>query len=408
MSRSAISKEEATPARSASGWPEYLARWIGYQRARGIRSLTLESYEGYIRREIAPVIGGLEIGRIRPGHVRAVLIRMQQRGISAPTIAQARGVLGSALRQAMEEGLIRSNPVTAVKRPRIRRPECHWPTPSQLTALIEALAGTIWEVPFLLSAVTGARRSEVLGLAWEDVDLRSGTLHIRRSVQRMPGDDEAGTIAFTPLKTKRARRLVQLPAFALDRIRSHRRHQLERRTVLGARWQDPLDEEGAPVALCERGDGSFLHPDSFTHAFKRLGSEAGLHPSTRLHDVRHAVATELGRQGVHGVIVSAVLGHASPAFTVAVYQHAWQEGPYEAAAALEKALGFRPHPRWQSVGTRLSRDGYRARRDRELAGQERGSPGNRTLNLRIKRSQRVLDVFQDLAKCCIVARQAHD
>jgi hypothetical protein len=41
---------------------------------------------------------------------------------------------------------------------------------------------------------------------------------------------------------------------------------------------------------------------------------------------------------VHGVVVSAVLGHASPAFTIAVYQHAWQEGPYEAAAALEKAL----------------------------------------------------------------------
>ena len=122
--------------------------------------------------------------------------------------------------------------MTAVKRPRIRRPEFHWPTPSQLTALIEASAGTFWEIPFLLSAVTGARRSEVLGLAWEDMDLRSATLNVRRSVQRMPGDDEAGTIAFTPLKTKRARRLVQLPAFALDRIRSHRRQQLERRTVL--------------------------------------------------------------------------------------------------------------------------------------------------------------------------------
>jgi hypothetical protein len=92
-----------------------------------------------------------------------------------------------------------------------------------------------------------------------------------------------------------------LPAFALDRIRSHRREQLERHAILGERWRDPLDDEGAPVALvCERGDGSFLHPDSFTHAFKRLGRLAGSHPSTRLHDVRHAVATELGRQGCTG------------------------------------------------------------------------------------------------------------
>jgi site-specific recombinase XerC len=129
---------------------DYLVRWLGYQRARGVRSLTLETYEGYIRREIAPLIGGLEIAKIRPGHVRAILIRMQQRGLSEATIAQARGAVGSALRPAVEEGLIPANPVTAVKRPRIRRREIHWPTPAQLTALLNASSGTIWEVPILL------------------------------------------------------------------------------------------------------------------------------------------------------------------------------------------------------------------------------------------------------------------
>jgi integrase len=161
----------------------------------------LGSYERYIRREIAPVIGGLEIARIKPGHVRAVLARMQGRGLSAGTIAQARGVLGSALRQAVEEGLIPSNPVTAVKRPRIRRRELHSPTLAQLTTLLHASMDTIWEIPLLLSMVTGARRSEILGLAWEDVDLRSGVVRICRGVQRMPGRDPAGTIAFTALKT---------------------------------------------------------------------------------------------------------------------------------------------------------------------------------------------------------------
>jgi integrase len=170
---------------------EFLVRWLGYQRARGVRSLTLETYEGYIRREIAPVIGGLEIATIRPGHVRSVLARMQKRGLSAATIAQARGVLGSALRQAVEEGLIPTNRVTAVKRPRIRRRELHWPTPDQLTTLLHASMGTMWEIPLLLSMVTGARRSEILGLAWQDVDLRSATIRICRGVQRMPGRDPA-------------------------------------------------------------------------------------------------------------------------------------------------------------------------------------------------------------------------
>jgi integrase len=110
------------------------------------------------------------------------------------------------------------------------------------------MIGWFEDKALLLSMATGARRSEILGLAWEDVELRSGILHIRRSIQRMPGGDFAGTIAFTPLKTKRACRLVQLPMFALHRIRGHRREQLERRAILGASWCDPLDDAGAAVA----------------------------------------------------------------------------------------------------------------------------------------------------------------
>jgi integrase len=338
------------PSPERIGLDDYLYRWFDYQRTRGIRSRTLDGYEGYIRREIVPVIGGLEVAKVRPGHIRAVLARGQQRGLSAATIAQVRSVLGSALRQAVADELIAANPVAAVKRPRVQRRELRWPTFAQLGALLEASLDTVWEIPILLAAVTGARRAEVLGVSWEDVDLKTGTLFIRRGVQPVRGAD-GRTVEFTPLKTKRSRRVVQLPPFALERIRRHRREQLKRRTALSSRWRDPFDELGRPVALvCERGDGFFIYPDSFTSAFKRLARQAGMHPDTRLHDVRHAVATELGRQGVQPVIISAVLGHASPSFTIAVYQHAWQEGPAEAARALETAL--RRLPRWQSVGTR--------------------------------------------------------
>jgi Arm DNA-binding domain/Phage integrase, N-terminal SAM-like domain len=74
---------------------QYLHRWLEYQRTRGIRSRTLDGYEGYIRREIVPVIGGLELAKVRPGHIRAVLAGAQQRGLSAPTVAQIRSVSGS-------------------------------------------------------------------------------------------------------------------------------------------------------------------------------------------------------------------------------------------------------------------------------------------------------------------------
>jgi hypothetical protein len=70
------------PSPERIGLAEYLNRWLEFQRARGIRSRTLDGYEGYVRREIIPVIGGIELAKVRSGHVRAVLARGQQRGLS--------------------------------------------------------------------------------------------------------------------------------------------------------------------------------------------------------------------------------------------------------------------------------------------------------------------------------------
>ncbi|HYT78528.1 MAG TPA: hypothetical protein VEQ37_04600 [Actinomycetota bacterium] len=54
----------------------YLGRWLEYQRVRGTRARTLEAYEGFIRREIVPLIGRIELADLRPRHVRAVLLKM--------------------------------------------------------------------------------------------------------------------------------------------------------------------------------------------------------------------------------------------------------------------------------------------------------------------------------------------
>jgi integrase len=223
----------------------YLDRWLEYQRARGIRPRTLEVYEGYVRREIVPTIGGLEVAKLRPGHVRAVLTRMQQRGLSAATIAQARVVLSSALRQALDDGLITLNPVAAVKRPRVRRAEPHWPTMIQLAALLETSKQTLWEVPILLGTVTGARRSEILGISWEDVDLKTGTIFIRRGVQRMALSESGDGIVFTPLKTKRANRLVSCRPSRSSGSEDTDENSLSTAARLGQVGTTPLTSEGS-------------------------------------------------------------------------------------------------------------------------------------------------------------------
>ena len=312
----------------------FAKRWLEHQSTR-VRFRTAERYQALLRDDVLPEIGDLRLDRIRPAHVQQVLDKMRERGLSPRTIIQARSVLGAALRQAVAWGLITNNPVQAVRPPQAERPRLEIPSPEQLAALIEVAKGTPWEIPILLAAVTGARRSEVLAIRWADVDSK-GRVRIVRGLQRLaPGADQ--TLGFLDPKTPRGRRVVELPAIAHERIRRHRQEQTSRRLALKREWID-LD------LVCDRGDGAALSPDSFSHSFKRLAHQAGLHPSTRLHDVRHAVATELGRRGVHPVVVAAVLGHSTPAFTMATYQHAWDEGSEQAATAMGDALGGHKGP----------------------------------------------------------------
>jgi integrase len=175
----------------------------------------------------------------------------------------------------------------------------------------------------------GTRRSETLAVRWSDLNLDTGRLRINRSLQSVDGtlrDD------LEP-KTERARREVTLPTFALERLRSHRRSQAERRLRLGAEWHDR-------DLICDRGDGEWLHPDSWSTAFRRLAdSTDGIPAGIRLYDVRHAVARMMLAQGVHPGIASAVLGHADPAFTMRTYQHVLDGMTDQAADAIARARG---------------------------------------------------------------------
>jgi site-specific recombinase XerD len=109
---------------------------------------------------------------IKPAHVRHVIDQMQRRGVSARTVTQARAVLGGVMKQAMADALVDSNPVAAIKRPKLARAKKVVPTPEQVKAVVEASVGTSMEIPILLGATTGARRSEICGVrcapsSWE-------------------------------------------------------------------------------------------------------------------------------------------------------------------------------------------------------------------------------------------------
>lgn len=301
---------------------EYARGWAEHHQTQ-VEPKTWTRYEQLLRLHILPELGGMRLQTIRAAHIQTALNRIDR---SPRTIQHVRALLSKMFRQAVAWGVIPASPVPATDAPKAERPDLDVPDVEGAKALMAASEGTRWEMPVLLAAYTGARRGEVLAVAWDQVDLDRGRVRIHRSVERLRGE-----FRFKDPKTKRSRREVAIPPFVVERLRRWKAEQAENRLAAGPAWHDLS-------LVCERGDGSPIDPDSFSKAFKRLAVQVG-HPDTRLHDLRHAAATTMMEMGVHPSVVSRSLGHASEAFTMAVYGHVRDEMLDQAADALGDAYG---------------------------------------------------------------------
>jgi len=158
-------------------------------------------------------------------------------------------------------------------------------------------------------------------MRWSDVDLEWARLSVNRSLVSV-----AYELHESRGKTRTARRTVDIDERTVN--------------VLGTiRSTDP---DGEAYVSCHK-DGSPIHPQVLSDAFKRLVTQSRL-PRIRLHDLCHTHATLLLKAGVPIKVVSERLGHSTPGFTMATYQHVLPGMQAEAArtfaALLERPMSF--------------------------------------------------------------------
>lgn len=129
--------------------------------------------------------------------------------LSAATVRQVHAILRRALQQGIRWGWITTNPAALASPPTVRASVLVPPNPSDVVHLIEAAAkGDPDFGCFLhLAATTGARRGELCGLRWRDVDLSTGTMIISRNV--VEGANSA--IVEKDTKTHASRRIALDP-----------------------------------------------------------------------------------------------------------------------------------------------------------------------------------------------------
>jgi integrase len=196
----------------------------------------------------------------------------------------------------------------------------------QAQVFLDSARGDRFEALYVLALYRGLREGELLGLKWDDLDLETGTLSVRRTLSLTQNGYN-----FEPPKNG-AGRSVKLTARCIEALKHHRITQNEERLLMGGEWQDMglvfPNRTGKPMNYHTLTSGSF----------KRVLKRSRL-PNIRLHDLRHTCATLLLAKGVHPKLVQTLLGHKSINITLDTYSHVLPELNEWTAEAMEEALG---------------------------------------------------------------------
>ena len=328
-------------------------QWLPAKRLE-LRTSTYRGYVHKAQRHILPALGRKRLRRLGPEDLERLYDSMLHptdgtRPLSPKTVYEVHLVIRGALDHAVRRGLLNRNVALAASAPKLRAiPKVEqkaW-TADQLAAFLRHAAGHRYFPAIWTSAFTGMRRSELLGLKWNDLDLRAATLSINRgrvdiAYQVVETPDITPQIGASRGKTRSARRRIDLDPATVEVLTAWRTWQSTERSAArleATEWMF-TDQHGGPI-----------HPQAISQTFDRMVRRAPV-PRIRLHDVRHTHATLLIAAGVPAKVVAERLGHSRASFTIDSYQHVLPGMQAEAAQIFADLIAdpaSTGHTRWKN------------------------------------------------------------
>ena len=305
---------------------EWLNLWYQTWSKPGLRLTTQQGYEDRIYRHIIPALGSIPLNKLTQSDLQQFYaelkrngrrVRREQNGpgLSDRMVRACHCTCRLALEKAKLEGLITVNPAVGCKLPPKKAREMQILSHDEMQRLlIQAKEDGFYEL-MLLELATGMRRGEICALLWDDLDFRTGELHIQRQVIHVDGG-----LHFSVPKTKSSDRVVILPQPVVNVLR-----ELKEKT--DSRWMFPSpvkeDEPRDPTACRKR----------LSQILTRTGCK-----HVRFHDLRHAFATNALQYGMDVKTLAATIGHASVETTLNIYAHVTGEMKAQAAKKIDRFI----------------------------------------------------------------------
>ena len=306
---------------------------------------TRDNFQRNIDRYIVPAIGSIKMPEVKSEQITALLLKMQTPkdkggyGLKSASVIKVYCILNLVFKQAYLEHMIMPNPMDFVSRPKATKAEgkkhdVESYDENELKHILSCLNNESlqWRTMIYLMAYTGARKGEIVGLSWENVNLKDNTITIKETlnytVQKGIYTDTTknGKERVIDVDDNVVTMLKSLKAEQIRAIREQMKKQGKKGIAKLPKWVFVQDDFSSP-----------MHPDSPTKFCKKMEKKYGIrdfHP----HKLRHSFASIAITNGADVVSVSEILGHSDVAVTLRVYSHSNEEARKRASSIFSSAI----------------------------------------------------------------------
>ncbi len=312
---------------------EYLEKvWLPSKDAR-VEVSTYDQYRWAVNGHIVPLLGAVRLKDLTPevidGWVRSLVLVPEggKARLGATSARIARKVLSMAMEDAVRRGRVPRNPVVLSQPPKRSRTyrKLGW-TLAEAQAFLAAIGDHRLHAAFHLALVTGLRRGEFLGLAWDHVDLEAGQIAV---VQQLAV--ERGTPVLKQLKTEASQRVVSIGSVTVGVLSRHAELQRGEAELAGEAW------EGSGLVFTTTL-GGWVDPNNFSRLMRELIKKAGV-PDITPKGLRHT-AQSVGRVVVgDDKVMQERLGHSDVEITLGTYTHVIDEQHRRAGELIDSMFG---------------------------------------------------------------------
>ncbi len=318
---------DATVAELAAWWLDVVAR-------HRVRPSTFGTYRDRVQR-IMDTLGVMPVRSVKPERVARWQSDLLESGLASGTVADVRVTLHQVLEQAVIHELIASNPVDRVAAPKVTHKSARALTSDEARRLGETASTDRLGAAVALLFVQGWRVSEVLSLAWEDLDLDGGVALVRRAAVYVDGEG----MVLGQTKNAGAAGTHHLSAGAVAQLRTRRKAQAMERLAVGEHWRSHQYEGRTVMPVFANTMGGLVNRQAVAKAVTHAAERAGIDPvGLSTHTGRRTAMTVLyAEAGPDLSDIARYVGHASET-TTAGYVRSLGERPRATAATAASML----------------------------------------------------------------------